>query len=364
MKTSPAAEASSPVNLRKVGAHRGIRALAWHGDILYASRGYQIVRANPRLDLPSNVGNTPSPAWESVARFRPALWRNLASRSTLTYRLAREGFHALSILDGNGMIAAVPGAIVTRVPTSTEFIVTHTIGRGTRPLHITTVPGGVTYWGEYFGNRERAEVHIYASADRGESWQIAYTFPAGSIRHIHNIVYDRWGDCLWILTGDEGAECKILRASCDLRVVDEVLSGNQQARAAAAIPMPDALYFSTDTPFESNHILRLDRSGNVRPIAGLASSSIYGCRVGEAMFFSTMVEPGAVNHSREVHITGSKNGSDWRVLARWQKDKLSMRYFQYGNAMLPDGDTTTNYLAATTIAVQQDDLVTTLWEVA
>jgi len=42
---------------------------------------------------------------------------------------------------------------------------------------------------------------------------------------------------------------------------------------------------------------------------------------------------------------------------------LPMRYFQYGNAFLPDGENATNYLAATTIAVEPDDLVTTLWEV-
>ncbi len=114
------------------------------------------------------------------------------------------------------MVGAVPGALVTRTPGSDEFHVTHQVQRGTRPLHVTAVPSGTIYWGEYFDNRERAEVHIYVSTDRGRTWQIAYTFPAGSIRHVHNIVYDRWGDCLWILTGDNGAECKVLRASSDL----------------------------------------------------------------------------------------------------------------------------------------------------
>ena len=40
-----------------------------------------------------------------------------------------------------------------------------------------------------------------------------------------------------------------------------------------------------------------------------------------------------------------------------------MRYFQYGNAIFPDGDNSSNILAATTIAVRGDDLTTTLWEV-
>jgi hypothetical protein len=373
-ETPVAVAASSSLTLRKVAAWRGIRVLAWDGEVLYAGRGYQIVRLNARLR--AGLRAAKSTDWEAVARFRPVWWRNFTSRSALCYRLVRDGFHALAILDGQTsagqtndltMVGAVPGALVTRTPGSDEFRVTHRIQRGTRPLHITAVPSGQIYWGEYFDNRERAEVHIYVSTDQGRTWQIAYTFPAGSIRHVHNIVYDRWGDCLWILTGDEGAECKVLRATCDLRSVEAVLSGNQQARAVAAIPTQEGLCLSTDTPFEKNHIYRLDRAGNVERVGDLASSSMYGCRVGEAMFFSTMIEPSAVNSGHDVQIVGSndglRDGTDWQMLARWKKDNLPMRYFQYGNAILPDGENSTGYLAATTIAVETDDLVTTLWEV-
>ena len=368
-ETPVAVAASSALKLRRVAAWRGIRVLAWDGDVLYGCRGYQIVRLNARLHVRSQIGESES--WEVIARFRPVWWRTVTSRIALSYRLMRDGFHALAIfgspLEGqtkdHTMVGAVPGALVTRTPDSDQFHVTHQVQRGTRPLHVTAVPSGSIYWGEYFDNRERAEVHIYVSIDRGRTWQIAYTFSAGSIRHVHNIVYDRWGDCLWILTGDEGAECKVLRASSDLRSVEEALAGNQQARAVAAIPTQKGLYLSTDTPFERNHVYRLDRTGNVEPVADLASSSIFGCRVGEAMFFSTMIEPSAVNTSREVHLAASRDGTNWQVLARWKKDNFPMRYFQYGNAFLPDGENSTPYLAATTIAVEMDDLVTTLWEV-
>ena len=377
-ETPVAVAASSALKLRRVAAWRGIRVLAWDGDVLYGCRGYQIVRLNARLQIRPQVVRPQigeSEPWEVVARFRPVWWRNFSSRIALSYRLMRDGFHALAILGSplesqtkeQTMVGAVPGALVTRTPGSDEFHVSHQVQRGTRPLHVTAVPSGRIYWGEYFDNRERAEVHIYVSTDRGRTWQIAYTFPAGSIRHVHNIVYDRWGDCLWILTGDEGPECKVLRASCDLlsveRSVEVVLAGNQQARAVAAIPTQEGLYLSTDTPFERNHVYRMDREGNVEQVAELASSSIFGCRVGEAIFFSTMIEPSAVNTSREVHLAGSRDGTNWQVLTRWKKDNLPMRYFQYGNAFLPDGENSTPYLAATTIAVETDDLVTTLWEV-
>jgi hypothetical protein len=343
---------SQELRLRRKTAYRGIRVLAWDGDVLYGCRGYEIVR------LPAGASE-----WTAVAEFHPVWWRNITSCTNLTYRLVRDGFHAFTVLSDGTMIGAVPGAIVTRRPWEEIFRTTHRILRGTRPLHITTAPSGRTYWGEYFDNRERAEVHVYASEDQGETWGIAYTFLAGSVRHVHNIVYDRWGDCLWILTGDEGAECQVLRASLDLRSVETVLAGNQQARAVAAIPTKDALYLSTDTPYEHNHVYRLDRTGRLELVGDLNSSSIYGCRVGDALFFSTMVEPSAVNFDGEVHIAGSREGSDWHTLSRWKKDTFPLRYFQYGNAILPNGENTTRILAATTVAVEQDDLTTTLWEV-
>ncbi|HYU45584.1 MAG TPA: hypothetical protein VEK84_05330, partial [Terriglobales bacterium] len=274
-----------------------------------------------------------------------------------------DGFHALAVLPEGTMIGATPGAIVTRTANSKEFRPTHRLLRGTRPLHITSTPSGKVYWGEYFDNRDRTEVHIYASDDRGRTWQVAHTFPAGSVRHVHNIVYDRWGDCLWILTGDEGSECRILRASCDLGAIETVLSGNQQVRAVAAIPTPDCLYLSTDTPDEKNHIYRLDRTGRADRVGDLNASSTYGCQAGQSILFSTMVEPSAVNRDREVHLVGSRNGMQWQTVASWKKDSLSMKYFQYGNAFLPDGENRTRYLAVTTVAVEQDDQTTTIWEI-
>jgi len=241
--------------------------------------------------------------------------------------------------------------------------VTHRLTRGTRPLHITAVPGGAIYWGEYFDNAQRGEVHIYASADAGTTWNVAYTFAKGSIRHIHNIVHDPWANCLWILTGDYGDECRILRASCDLRQIDTVLQGNQQARAVAAIPMEDGLYFSSDTPLESNFIYRLDREGRLSQLAAISSSSIYGCRVGMNLFFSTMVEPSEVNRDRNVRIYRGDISENWQPLLQWPKDRWSIRLFQYGNAFLPDGGNTTPYLAVTTVAVKKDDSVTSIYKI-
>lgn len=346
------------VGLVPVAAFPRLRALAWDGDLLYASRGYSLLRA--RISL---TANSEAIEWQHIAHYSPAWWRNLSASSRLGFRLFRDGFHALATLGSGHIVAAVPGAILTLAPGEGEFRVSHLVLRGTRPLHIAVTPDNHIFWGEYFDNPARDEVHIYASTDRGASWDVAYTFARGAVRHVHNIVYDEWAHCLWVLTGDNGSECRILRASCDFRKVDVVLSGNQQARSVALVPTSEGLYFSSDTPLESNHVYRLERGGALKELAGLSSSSLYGCRAGGGIFFSTMVEPSQSNLDSQVRLYGSGDGLQWRSLLQWRKDFWPMSLFQYGNALLPDGRNGTDFLALTTVAVERDDLRTSIWRV-
>jgi hypothetical protein len=363
MNALPADPLDSAAGLRRVARFRRLRALAWAGDVLYASRGYDLLRT--RISRSQDESQLPSDnqPWENVASFHPVYWRLWTARANLTSRLVRDGFHALAVLPTRGIVAAVPGAIITLRPDENRFQVTHRITRGTRPLHITAIPSGTVFWGEYFDNASRDEVHIYASTDGGMKWDVAYTFPRGAIRHVHNIVHDPWGQCLWLLTGDYGDECRIVRASYDFRQVDVVLQGNQQARSVALVPTESGLYFSSDTPLENNSVYHLDREGKLSQLAPLSSSSIYGCRLGRGVFFSTMVEPSVKNTDRFVRIYSGRNGRDWRPVLTWQKDGWPMRFFQYGNAFLPDGENSTPYLAVTTVAVESEDMVTSLYAV-
>jgi hypothetical protein len=345
--------------LRRIARFPRLRALTWSGDMLYASRNYELLRTKI---LPGQIPSDAQP-WETVAAFNAPYWRRLTSRANLTSRLVRDGFHALAILPSTDMVAAVPGAIITLRPNATTFEVTHKIIRGTRPLHITIIPNGTVCWGEYFDNPSRDEVHIYTSTDGGSTWHVAYTFPNGAIRHVHNIVHDPWQDCLWISTGDYGDECRILRASCDFRQIDVILQGNQQARAVALVPAENGLYFSSDTPLEKNSIYHLDRTGALSQLSPLTSSSIYGCRVGHHIFFSTMVEPSSANPDRSVRIFGGREGENFFPVLSWKKDRWPLRFFQYGNAFLPDGENNTPYLALTTIAVKSENMVTSFYAI-
>jgi len=346
---------SRAFRLTKLAAFPGLRALCWNKSDLYASRGYELLRGK--------VNRQDSLAWKPVGVWHAGLARACTSSFRLASRLCRDGFHALAVLSSGHIVGAVPGRIIALAPGETEFHTRYKLMRGRRPLHITTGPDDHLVWGEYIDNPERAEVHIYASTDHGEHWDVAYTFPKSTIRHVHNIVYDPWDKCYWVLTGDVGSECRILRFSLDFKNVDTVLSGGQQARSAALIPTCDALYFSTDTPLEANYVYRLARTGKLANVASMSGSSIYGCRVGSSIFFSTMVEPSQANPERNVCLFGTSDGLNWQRLLQWPKDIWPPKLFQYANAFLPDGDNDTGLLALTTIGVKGADMETAIWDV-
>ncbi len=144
--------------------------------------------------------------------------------------------------------------------------------------------------------------------------------PKGVIRHVHNIVHDAWGDCLWILTGDYGDECRILRASCDLQQVDVVLARKSAGpRGSAGSRRRRTLFLlrhaagsELHLPLESSR--RIARSSPVSPVP---PSTDAACAT--ASFFSTMVEPSDVNSDDHVRIYGSRDGENWPALLSWRK---------------------------------------------
>src|ERR1700688_4966732 len=147
--------AAEGLELALVGRFPRLRALAWNGDWLYASRGYEVLRARVSGVI----------EWERVGSFGPAAWRAITSSSRLGSRFVRDGFHALAVLPSGHLIGAVPGAIVTLSPGETDFRVSHRVIRGLRPLHIAAAPSGHVFWGEYFDNPRRDQVYVYASSD-------------------------------------------------------------------------------------------------------------------------------------------------------------------------------------------------------
>lgn len=253
---------------------------------------------------------------------------------------------------------------------------TFLVPRGRRPLSITNVqniknfmPG--LYFGEYFQNFDKCEVNIYRTID-GSNWEIIYTFPRGTIEHIHGIVEDPYFSCIWILTGDFGNSSAIWMAQNDFKLVEPVLSGDQMFRSCVAFPTKSGLLYATDSQFEKNSIRLLKKTGNrwlstfIHEINGPA---IYGCQLGHKYYFSTSVEgnpekmnkilkyldkkPGPGILENYSHIIEGDLDSGFSTIFKAEKDLLPFFLFQFGVFTFPTGENNTSKLVANPIGLKR-----------
>lgn len=119
---------------------------------------------------------------------------------------------------------------------------------------------GNVFFGEYLSNVERGEMRIYKYRSGSDALEIAYTFQAGTIRHIHGIYFDPFTKNLFCLTGDDDRECRILRTSDDFKTIETVGEGDETWRAVSLLFAKDSIYYGMDAEFRTNNIYKLDRN--------------------------------------------------------------------------------------------------------
>lgn len=221
------------------------------------------------------------------------------------------------------------------------------------PLNFCKV-GNSVYWGDYGNNAERKEVGVY-HVDSSLKVKCVYKFPHNSIRHVHNIVFDGESRQFWIMTGDNDKKAGIYRADCDFSRVEPINIGEQRYRAVVAFPYKDGIIYATDSVEDENHlyVCESDNDYVVRQLTPINGSCIYGTETKDYYVFSTTVEPpegrgiralfsnklGGGIKSRDVHLVtvAKRDLSDIRIVAKYRKDWLPMKLFQYGAVMFPSG---------------------------
>lgn len=228
---------------------------------------------------------------------------------------------------------------------------------------------GSLFFGDYGINRDYYPVNIY-SISKDKTLSIIYTFRGGAIRHIHNIVYDKSNSQFWILTGDNEKEAGIYTASLDWTNVKVFATGQQMFRAVVAFPCEGGLIYATDSVENENFIYKLQINGKIECLTSINGSCIYGTQTHDYLMFSTTVEPseglGKMNvlsnklgrgiKSREVHIVLiKKKDFSAKVIAKFEKDCLPMKLFQYGRIIFPGGQQDAQDLWAYNIACKHID---------
>ena len=201
--------------------------------------------------------------------------------------------------------------------------------------------------GDYHSNPDRQPVRIFRRSGADGMWSQVWAFPAGAVRHIHNLVWDPYRERICILTGDEDRESGIWTADRFFSYVTPLFTGSQAARSCQLLPAEDALYYLTDAPSETNRLFRLSQN-DPEPVTEINGSVIYALGWNDGLLFSTTVEPDA--HASNplsyrltnrigrgirddtVHICFLSREGTVTELETYRHDRLPFRLFQYGAA--------------------------------
>ncbi len=313
--------------LKLVARIRRFRGLIADGTgTVVGFRGRRMMEFSPPYDQPQELGTLPDG------------WKERLACSRLCARLMRMEIYRMVRTPLGSDIATSRRGILRRGTGERTFSLMFDRFRGTRPLSLCCDGQGRVYFGEYFSNAPRDEVHIFCSEDDGLSWQRCYTFPPGTIRHVHGLEYDTHRERIWVLSGDYGDEAQIALASPQFSSYDIITQGGQSARACSGICLPQAFLYATDTPLEQNHVFRLDpESGQRRSVAEVQQSTFFMGQACGGMFLSTIVEPSEVHPTRSVHVWYSANGCSWREVHAAPRDRWHLKYFQYPAAFIAQG---------------------------
>lgn len=293
------------------------------------------------------------------------------------YRLLRMGVRAAWALDEDNVLLSVGNTIYELNLPSGVLSEGYACGVGIRPLIFTQVEGissvdSGLYFGGYLGNEDKKPVSVYKRVGQ-DNWDVVYTFPQGTINHIHTIVNDPYRDCLWIFSGDFDEASAIWKVTDNFKKVERVCCNNQKYRGCVVFAVAEGLLYATDAPFVDDFICLMNTDDySVKTIAPIDGSCIYGCQWNDKYVFSSTVEGDGRNTPRMEFYFGRKRGAGikdeyvhlycgnlkdgFKEIYKEKKDIMPYYTFQFGVFKFPYGVNKTNVLYFQPVATNKNDL--------
>ncbi|MBT9132830.1 MAG: hypothetical protein DDT40_00951 [candidate division WS2 bacterium] len=313
----------------KLKVERIVPNLRLHTTIngcLIASRGYRIYKSNDN-------GET----WGFCNRLPVHYYKEFLSKNRLVSRLLRLGISQIrQIFEDRLLICCDRGMFLSDLSFSY-------LQRTDVPARFFQLLDGnicVTpeygYYGEYIPNPRKTEVNVFRTED-GVHWEIVYSFPKNTIRHIHVLQHDTFSSKIWFSTGDADAECMLGFADLDFSSLSIIGENSQRWRCLEFIFTEDSVYWGTDTPLVQNELLSYSRKdGRVETIANF-DGPIYNLRrIGNIGYIIvTAAERGEGEWDNKAHVWHSTNLYDWEDAISFEKDRLP-NLFGFGRLSLAE----------------------------
>ena len=280
-------------------------------------------------------------SWQMVARFPFCSPRDYFGWSRPTARAMRADKCNLFV-NTTGNLLAIRGG-VTYTLRDNELVPLQRI-QGDCVLHrgLCEDEQGWTYFGEYFMNPERTSVRIWRVDSAMQNIEAAYTFPAGSIRHVHGVFRDPFDPpALWAAVGDFKGECYLVMTRDRFKTITTYGDGSQIWRAVSLFFTQDHVCWLTDSNLEQNYACRMQRqTGNLQIGHEVDCSSWYGCTTREGLHIAfTTVERGPAIKRDESSVLISRDAFHWHEVYTFKKDFWRpLQVFKYGVISCPSGD--------------------------
>lgn len=283
-------------------------------------------------------------------------WKRFCSKIRLVERLLRLEPRLAFPVSDDELILSYQGKIYKINVNNKEFIVEHTYRSGMNNTLAFCCENNVILYGEYFGNGKNEEVSIYKRTFSGV-WKIVYTFQPNTIKHIHNIIYDKFRNCYWVLTGDTDDESALWMADPEFTNLVPIFKGKQKYRSCFLIPVDNGIFYTTDTPLEDNGLyfseFKDEKWLEPRLVYKILGPCIYARKLNDDYYaFATSVEPdsslptsrylftsklgkGVKNRYSHIYLYKVKT-KELIEVAKLKKDLWPMLLFQFGNVMFPN----------------------------
>ncbi len=281
------------------------------------------------------------------------------SCNRLSRQLLRVGLHhLLPLANGNILVTAKRKTyIVSPVGKVLNIFQGY---QGNKPAHqgVCVTPSGSVFFAEYLLNTNRDKViNLYRSVDNGMSFQIVKTWEPGDVRHLHFVKWDDYGQCLWLGTGDYGAnnhENRLYKSVDNGDSWKLIGHGSQDWRAIGVCFTKDYLIWGTDAGSCSDtvHFVRMDRETQSLEVLADFEGPCHGCAsyADVRVFFSTGVEGGENEKDNYARLKEFRNSE---IIDHWMlKKDIWPLIIQYGVMRFPLGTDKCSRVVFTTMGLK------------
>jgi hypothetical protein len=233
-------------------------------------------------------------------------------------------------------------------------------------IAVPSLGAGVLFAGEYnvhpsrTSGGENDQVKVWRSNDSGATWAAVIDWNVGShhVRHLHALGYDSITNRLFLCFGDDDSESRIvswdmrsaLPASPTIANLNSTsgwsaIGGGQKYRTVGLIIHDGYFWGMVDTYAASSGIwrgktdlteyTRVD-SGGYKNALSVDNNGWYGFRASNGdLYFCTQVT--AVSAARQSVVFGSRNGSDWYAIAKFNVQNNATSAIPRSFMQIPDG---------------------------